>query len=64
MGVPPMRIEIQTGISGVDFESCYSRRQRVDIGGFEINVISLEDLKANKRSANRFKDLDDLDHLP
>ena len=64
MGVPPMRIEIQTGISGVDFEACFGRRQRVDVGGFDASVISLEDLKANKRAANRFKDLDDLDHLP
>jgi len=64
MGVPPMRIEIQTGISGVDFEACFGRRQRVDVGGFEVNVISLEDLKTNKRAANRFKDLDDLEHLP
>ncbi len=64
MGVPPLRIEIQTGVSGVDFESCYKRRQRVDVRGFDVNIIDLEDLKANKRAANRFKDLDDLEHLP
>jgi hypothetical protein len=31
MGVPPMRIEILTSISGVEFESCYLERDRVQI---------------------------------
>lgn len=64
MGLPPMRLEIQTDISGVDFDDCYKRRNRVDLGGLEVNLISLEDLKVNKRASGRYKDLEDLEHLP
>ena len=64
MGVPPMRLEIQTEISGVDFADCYARRCRADMGGFDGDLIALEDLKVNKRASGRHKDLEDLEHLP
>ncbi len=64
MGVPPMRLEIQTDISGVDFEDCFNRRNRVDIAGLQVNLISLDDLKINKKASGRYKDLEDLEHLP
>ena len=63
MGVPPVRIEMHTGISGVTFSDCYGRRQRVDFGGLEVNLIGLDDLKTNKRASGRRRDLEDLDHL-
>lgn len=64
IGVPPVRIKIITGASGVDFKECYSRRQVIDIDGIPVSFISLQDLKANKRAAGRHKDMEDLDHLP
>ncbi len=64
MGVPPVRIEVITGASGVDFEECYSRREVIDLDGIAVNFISLKDLKINKRAAGRHKDLEDLAHLP
>ena len=64
MGLPPMRLEIQTDISGVDFADCYARRNRVNVEGLYVNLISLEDLKTNKKAAGRHKDLEDLEHLP
>ena len=64
MGVPPIRIEVITSASGVDFAECYSRREVIEIEGIPINFISLEDLKANKRACGRYKDLEDLEHLP
>lgn len=64
IGVPPIRIEIITGASGVDFEECYARRELIDTEGIPVNFISLNDLKINKRAAGRHKDLDDLEHLP
>ena len=33
MGVPPMRIEILTSISGVEFEACYAEREMLQIEG-------------------------------
>ena len=64
MGVPPVRIEVITGASGVNFLECYSRREVVEIDGILLNFISLEDLKVNKKAAARHKDLEDLEHLP
>ena len=64
LGVPPMRLEILTDISGVDFASCFSRRCRANIGDIDVNLISLEDLKINKQASGRHKDLEDLEHLP
>jgi len=64
MGVPPFRIEIVTSASGVTFEECYAARVRAVIDDIEVNLISLDHLKANKRAAGRHKDLDDLEHLP
>jgi hypothetical protein len=64
MGVPPVRIEIITGASGVRFAECYSRREVVEFEGILLNFISLEDLKVNKKAAARHKDLEDLEQLP
>lgn len=64
MGVPPVRIKIITGASGVDFNECYSKREIIEIDAIPINFISLQDLKKNKRAAGRHKDLEDLEHLP
>jgi len=64
MGVPPMRIEVLTTISGVGFGECYAKRVSDTIDGQEVSIISLEHLKANKRASGRHKDLDDLEHLP
>lgn len=64
MGVPPIRLEIFTAIPGVDFASCYSSRVRAEIDGVPVHVISLANLKANKRASGRSKDLADLENLP
>jgi hypothetical protein len=64
MGVPPVRIEVITGASGVDFNECFPKRDVIEIDGIPVNFISLQDLKKNKRAAGRHKDLEDLDHLP
>jgi predicted nucleotidyltransferase len=64
MGLPPLRIEVLTSISGVSFSECYSERAVVEIDEIKVNLISLDHLKANKKASGRFKDLDDLEHLP
>lgn len=63
MGIPPMRLEIQTSISAVDFADCYSRAEMFECFGVAIKVISLEDLKINKKASGRLKDLADLESL-
>jgi len=64
MGVPPVRIEIVTSASGVDFEACYAARVVDELDGVTVNVIDLEHLKINKKAAGRHRDLDDLENLP
>lgn len=63
MGVPPLRIEILTTISGVQFDLSYERRKEVLIEGIPIPIIDLEDLKANKKASGRHSDLNDLENL-
>lgn len=64
MGVPPVRLEIVTTISGVNFDDCYSERNVDTLDGIEVNLISLEHLKINKKASGRYKDLNDLENLP
>lgn len=63
MGLPPLRIEILTTISGVSFEECYAARQVDSLDGVEVALISLDHLKINKKASGRYKDLNDLEHL-
>ena len=64
MGVPPLRIELSTTISGVAFGACYKARVSEVIDGIKVNIINLADLKKNKKASGRFRDLDDLERLP
>ena len=64
MGVPPMRIEFTTTISGVDFEECYAARVVAELDGVKVNLINLKHLKINKKASGRYKDLNDLENLP
>jgi hypothetical protein len=63
MGVPPVRLEILTSISGVQFADCYGRRLEVELDGVTAPLIDLDDLKRNKLAAGRLKDRLDLEQL-
>jgi len=64
MGIPPLRLELLTTISGVEFVDCFQEKLVTQIDGIEINLISLKHLKVNKKASGRFKDLNDLENLP
>jgi predicted nucleotidyltransferase len=64
MDRPPLRVEIFSSVSGVDFAPCYDERVIDELDGVEAAIIGLECLKKNKRASGRHKDLDDLEHLP
>jgi len=64
LGVPPVRIEIATTISGVDFAECYAKRVDDILDGVPAKLISLDHLKRNKKASGRHQDLADLEHLP
>jgi len=63
MGFPPLRLEISTSISGVDFDECYRERIVDELDGVEVNIIDLESLKKNKKASGREKDIADLKKL-
>ena len=63
LGYPPGRIDLLTGIDGVQFTQCYPRRQNVSIAGVVLPIIHLDDFKTNKRAAARPRDLSDLASL-
>ena len=64
MGVAPMRVEILTSISGVNFDECYQKKVVAEIAGIQVDIIGLEELKINKKASGRYKDLDDFQNLP
>jgi len=64
IGFKPYRVKVLTTISGVQFETCYARRVVDTIDGIEVNIISIEDLKQNKKASGRLKDQDDVQNLP
>jgi predicted nucleotidyltransferase len=63
MGRPPLRVEIATTVSGVDFDDCFKARVIAAMDGILVPVISREHLLANKRAAGRLKDLADVQAL-
>jgi predicted nucleotidyltransferase len=63
MGFPPMRLEITTSISGVEFDACYQTRIVDKIDGVEVNLIDLESLIRNKAASGRTKDTADVEKL-
>lgn len=63
IGVEPLRIEVMTSASGVDFQTCYKDRVETVLDGVPVSLISFRHLKLNKQAAGRAKDLADLDML-
>jgi predicted nucleotidyltransferase len=64
MGRPPMRIDMLTTISGVDFDECYAARVNATMDDVTVPIINLHHLRINKKASGRHRDLDDLEHLP
>ena len=59
MGVAPRRIDILTGIDGVNFEEAWPERHEVGISGLTVPVIGRNHLSRNKRATGRLKDAAD-----
>lgn len=64
LGLPPNRIDLLTGISGVpNFESAWAERVEHPLGGRPVPFIGRATLIRNKRASGRRKDLADLEAL-
>lgn len=63
LGVPPVRIDVLTSISGVQFEDAWKQRMIVTLDGLEVPILGREQLIANKRASGRERDRMDLEWL-
>lgn len=62
-GVPPVSIDIMLSVKGLNFQEVYAHSQWRGVGDTEVRLIDLPSLLAAKRSAGRFRDLDDIERL-
>jgi hypothetical protein len=63
IGLPPRRIDVLTGVSGVDFEDAWHGRVVHRVTDLDVPFLGREALIRNKRASGRFKDLGDLEAL-
>lgn len=63
IGVPPRRIDIITGATGLKFDDAYNNSTKVNVDGLEIRIPSVTDIIRNKRATGRMKDLADAEAL-
>ncbi len=63
LGHPPNRIDLLTSVTGLEFESCYSTRMKMNIDGIHVDFIDRESMKTNKKAVGRLQDLADLENL-
>ena len=63
MGLPPCRIDLLTGISGVTFDEAWPGRLEATVAGLRLPFLGRAELVKNKRAAGRPKDLVDAAEL-
>ena len=64
IGIAPVRIDILTEITGVEFPDAWGKRVASTFFGVPVHFISLDDLMANKQALGRSSDLTDLKQNP
>ena len=60
IGVPPGRVDILSGVSGLEFDEAWTSRVTVTLAGVEVSAIGFDALLKNKLAAGRPKDLADI----
>jgi hypothetical protein len=63
LGRPPNRIDLMTGISGVEFTEAWESAETTEMEGLAIKIIGRDALLRNKRSSGRTKDLADAEEI-
>jgi hypothetical protein len=63
IGVPPVRIDPLTSVSGVEFSEAWVARILTRFADQEVGVLSREHLVRNERASGRTQDLADLESL-
>ena len=62
-GLPPNRIDVLTGVSGLTFDEAWPRRVEEPVEGVRVPVLGRNDLLTNKRASGRDKDRADVKGL-
>ena len=60
IGLPPARIDILSGITGVSFDDAWSRRLELRVGATDVGILSKTDFVTNKKALGRPKDIADM----
>ncbi len=63
LGFPPRRIDLLTGLTGLDFECAWPNRTLGELDGITVSYISKEDFIKNKLATGRAKDLADIEAI-
>jgi predicted nucleotidyltransferase len=63
LGVPPVRIDLITSISGVTWEEANASKEKGLFGDVTVSFIGKEQFINNKRASGRKKDIADLESL-
>ena len=63
IGLPPVRIDILTELTGLTFDEAWKDRMRGAFGDVEVDFIGREAFIRNKRATGRTKDLADIEGL-
>jgi hypothetical protein len=63
IGLPPVRIDILTQLTGLSFGEAWVNRTTRPFGAIDADFIGLSDFIANKRAVGRAKDLADIEGL-
>jgi len=63
VGLPPVRIDVLTRITGVEFEAAWDDRVETEIDDLRVPVIGRAALLTNKRALGRTRDLADVEML-
>lgn len=62
-GLPPNRIDVLTGVTGLSFERAWPNRIEDELEGVRVPVLGIADLIENKRATGRDRDRADVQGL-
>ena len=63
LGVPPVRIDLVTSLTGISWEVAYKNRVHGKYGNVKVAFIGKKEFLKNKKATSRLKDLADMEAL-
>ena len=63
MGLPPLRIDVLTALTGLTFNEAWPDRIQANFGPITVDVVGRDDFIKNKRATGRARDLGDVEAL-